>query len=79
MKPQQLTIITVIVVRLAGLGFYFFNRNQNQTPAAQFDGTLDLTNQPSLGSDDAPVTIVAFEDFKCPHCARTWWVTKEDG
>ena len=20
-----------------------------------------------------------YEQFKCPHCARTWWVTKEDG
>ncbi len=26
------------------------------------------TDDPSIGSISAPVTIVAFEDFQCPHC-----------
>jgi protein-disulfide isomerase len=29
---------------------------------------LNLTNQPTFGKSDAPVTIVEFGDFECPSC-----------
>ncbi|MDS0293055.1 thioredoxin domain-containing protein [Halogeometricum luteum] len=35
-------------------------------------GQLDQVNslpRPSLGPDDAPVTVDAYEDYACPHCA----------
>ena len=32
------------------------------------DTDLDLDAQPRLGSADAPVSLVFFEDFLCPHC-----------
>lgn len=70
MNAQRLTIITAIILALAGAGFYFYNQNQTPlNPAATFDGTLDLSEQPFIGAEDAPITVVAFEDFKCPHCA----------
>lgn len=40
------------------------------TPAAAFTGGFDLENQPLIGDPDAPATIVAFEDFKCPVCKQ---------
>ena len=30
---------------------------------------IDYSIQPSLGNDAAPVKVVFFEDFTCPHCA----------
>lgn len=32
------------------------------------DLPLDMANGTKLGSDDAPVKLVAFEDFQCPFC-----------
>lgn len=31
---------------------------------------FDLANQPMIGKEDAPVTVVEFGDFKCPACKQ---------
>lgn len=30
--------------------------------------TIDISNEPSLGEEDAPVVVVEFTDFQCPFC-----------
>lgn len=37
-------------------------------PAPTDSEALDLANEPRLGSEDAPVTLVMFEDPSCPYC-----------
>jgi protein-disulfide isomerase len=39
---------------------------------------INLKNVRSKGSDSAPVTIVEFSDFQCPHCKKAHQVIKEE-
>lgn len=32
--------------------------------------TVDSLPTPTLGAEDAPVTVAVFEDYSCPHCQR---------
>ncbi len=43
---------------------------QEVAPSAPQVGEPDIENRPTLGSADAPVTIVEYSDFECPFCAR---------
>jgi len=40
-----------------------------QPPSRQ---SIDLDDDPVLGDENAPVTIVSFEDFQCPFCKRSF-------
>ncbi|GAA5514823.1 disulfide bond formation protein D [Deinococcus carri] len=58
------TLIAVVLIALA----LFAVRSR---PATQGNATnFNLAGQPVLGQENAPVTLVVFEDFKCPNCRR---------
>ena len=63
MTPQRLTVWTVALAVLVIAGVLLWPRLQ-QAPAA----TVDVAGQPVLGNAAAPVTMVVFEDFRCPGC-----------
>lgn len=47
--------------------------NQQEAPAVE-TAQIDLSGQPILGEEEAPVTVVEFGDFKCPSC-KAWGET----
>ncbi len=68
-STQKLTVYTAIalIVLIVGAIVYVqIGRGQGSEISA--NGELDLSQQPSLGEEGAPVQIALFEDFKCPAC-----------
>ncbi len=66
---QRLTLVTLIVLAVALVGFIVYRQVAPQTSATTpASGDLDVNGQPMLGQEDAPVEIAVFEDFKCPAC-----------
>jgi protein-disulfide isomerase len=53
---------------LIGLGLFLLAAAP-QTAVAQAVDMKEALGERSLGSKDAPVTILAFESLSCPHCA----------
>lgn len=72
LSPQKVTLYTIglFVVALVALIAWQRLAPTPAAPAAPFAGDFNLENQPLIGDPDAPVTIVAFEDFKCPVCKQ---------
>lgn len=38
--------------------------------STSLDAVVDVRGAPSKGTTDAPVTMIEFSDFQCPHCRR---------
>lgn len=68
-RNNLLVPITIAVLVIAVIALAVWQRNRVNTVSASA-ATFDLTGQPTLGPADAKVTVVSFEDFKCPNCKR---------
>lgn len=68
-RPNVLVLATLAVLVIAVLGFVLWQGRGGSSPAKSANA-FDLSGQPTLGAANAPVTVVAFEDFKCPACQR---------
>lgn len=62
---RNVVIVTVVVVLLAVVGFFAY---QNFAKKAAPGTAIDVSGFPFEGDPNAKVTVVAFEDFKCPAC-----------
>lgn len=76
-----LAVLGLVVGVLAGilLGYVFWGRDQGTAPAAAAESEAPVTQRydiptegfPSIGPEDAEITIVEFSDFECTFC-RKW-------
>lgn len=64
-------ILGFILGSLITIGFYELdiNTETEQAYIENWEERIDLEGEPHLGEEDAPVTIVTYEDFFCPFCA----------
>ncbi len=51
---------------------YLFDRSKNEFSSISlaFQRTIDTTDAPAKGAENAPVSIVVFTDFECPYCKK---------
>ena len=72
-------LLVVLLVWLIGLNMWLFNPNpfpENQ-PSDFNPLTTDIDDDPSFGSLDSKLTIIAFEDFTCTACAEGYLAIKQ--
>ncbi|MCY9696146.1 DsbA family protein [Paenibacillus alginolyticus] len=70
LKPLVLITLVIVVVFVTLFMISQKNKKENQQPVS-FQEQLSLVNQPVMGKDDAPVTLIEFGDYKCPSC-KAW-------
>jgi protein-disulfide isomerase len=53
---------------------YLTELDLSQDPYVQNMSKIDISGRPSRGPDKSPVTVVVYDDFQCPFCARMYVV-----
>lgn len=67
---KLLVIITVVIIGLI-IALMFLNNAKNDGSGTTVAEAINIDGQPTIGDDNAPITIVEFGDFKCPAC-KSW-------
>lgn len=75
-RPFLLAISGVIVLLAIILGYFFAQGSSgdadfvSKLEQSRKDLPRELQNGAKLGKDDAPIKLVAYEDFQCPFCLQ---------
>lgn len=75
-SPLMIGVVVAIAILVVGglIGLGNFNNRParavdlNQFPAMGPTNAVDLDQFPAIGPANAPVTIVEYSDYRCPHC-----------
>ncbi|MCK8484357.1 DsbA family protein [Aliiroseovarius sp. S2029] len=59
---------------LIGGGVYYMSQNNGSVPGVSIAGAQDADVEPApdmvMGDENAPVTVIEYASFTCPHCAN---------
>jgi len=73
--PRILPLILGALLLIGG-GAYYMSQNNGSIPGVSIaeaqtaDGEVELAPDMSLGDPDAPITVIEYASFTCPHCAN---------
>jgi protein-disulfide isomerase len=75
MNRSVLYAAIVAVLALGGVGYWYIVQG-GHTPAPETEQTIaqvntDLVQEMALGDPNAPITMIEYASFTCPHCAST--------
>ncbi|WP_102109129.1 DsbA family protein [Oceaniglobus roseus] len=75
---KRLPIAAALILLLGGIGWYALGSSQSVPGVTDFsvqaqegktsDADLSLVEEMSLGKEDAPVEVIEYASFTCPHC-----------
>jgi protein-disulfide isomerase len=67
-SSSKVVFWTIGIIAVFLLGFIFLGNQSKPVEKAKTNETIDYSNEPFLGKESAPVSIIEFGDYKCPNC-----------